>query len=399
MGSESVFNVFRVVWTRFIVQRNRFSPSGAAHAIRENLANLACGEHQYELKAKRFAETLNIRVQKACSLFTRRCNVIAGQRVWRAFQIVSLYRQLYGEKRLMQTLRANLLRHRNLYTLLSAVGIFQWERDGISDKDMQCALAEMEDMDRLVTHAQKTNTACAPCPDGWDMVIDRPHLKVWRRYMSQYNLFEYRVYGTFTDITPMAFYNTQMDLKFWCSWDQQTMEINVVDTDADTNSEVIHWVYKYPYPMYPRDYCYIRRNMVNREKNRIVIKARAVEHHKCPECQDIVRVKQYQSQLVIEPHSTFTENGFEFYMTYFDDPQTKLPRLCYNWLASTGVPDFVDQLHQAAMAMQERTRRGYHPNVMAGTAYHSAAEEDAASKLVHNVQQEQQQQQHHQQYL
>ena len=38
----------------------------------------------------------------------------------------------------------------------------------------------------------------------------------------------------------------QMDLKFWCGWDQQTMEINVVDTDVTSSSEIIHWVYKYP---------------------------------------------------------------------------------------------------------------------------------------------------------
>jgi len=37
-----------------------------------------------------------------------------------------------------------------------------------------------------------------------------------------------------------------MDLKFWCGWDQQTMEINVVDTDVKSSSEIIHWVYKYP---------------------------------------------------------------------------------------------------------------------------------------------------------
>ena len=38
----------------------------------------------------------------------------------------------------------------------------------------------------------------------------------------------------------------QMDLKFWCSWDDQTMEINVVDVNEEKGSEVIHWVYKFP---------------------------------------------------------------------------------------------------------------------------------------------------------
>ena len=45
------------------------------------------------------------------------------------------------------------------------------------------------------------------------------------------------------------------------------------------------------------------------DRNRIVIRARAVAHHKCPEMQNIVRVKQYQSQLVLIPHAGFNDVG------------------------------------------------------------------------------------------
>ncbi|KAK7108966.1 hypothetical protein V1264_013096 [Littorina saxatilis] len=441
--------------------------------------------------------------------------------------------------------------------LLSAAGIFQWERDGVADKELQSALSEMEEMERLVEHASKSKAKHAAAPEGWELVIDRQHLKVWRRFMEDYNLFEYRVFGSFKDITPMAFYNVQMDLKFWCGWDPQTMEINVVDTDPKSSSEIIHWVYKYPYPMLPRDYCYVRRSTVNDQKNRIVIRAKAVPHHKCPEVNNIVRVHQYQSQLVIEPVSSFSEvihqyqsqlviepvssfgevihqyqsqlviepvssfsevihqyqsqlviepvssfsevihryqsqlviepvssfsevihqyqsqlviepvssfsevihqyqsqlviepvssfsevihqyqsqlviepvssfsevihqyqsqlviepvssfsevihqyqsqlviepvssfseNGFSFYMTYFDNPQTQLPSMCYNWLASTGVPDFVDRLHKASKVMQERTNRGYRPNILVSS--HSS-EQKESSRLQDNMQQKQ----------
>nr|KAG5692267.1 hypothetical protein BaRGS_007175 [Batillaria attramentaria] len=93
-----------------------------------------------------------------------------------------------------------------------------------------------------------------------------------------------------------------MDLEFWSAWDKQTMEITVVDHEAKSSSEVIHWVYKFP-------------------------------------------------------------NGFDYYLTYFDDPQTQLPSVCYNWLASTGVPEFVERLHTASKLMQERMLQGYHPNL------------------------------------
>ncbi|XP_070209959.1 stAR-related lipid transfer protein 7, mitochondrial-like [Littorina saxatilis] len=366
MASEGVCSALRLAWTRYLIYTHRFSSQNTPVVARKRFASLAFGASGTQ-KAKQLAENLSNKVQEACSLFTSRCNVIAGQRVWRAFQIAAWYQQLYGEKLLLQTLRANLLRHcknRNLYMLLSAAGIFQWERDGVADKELQSALSEMEEMERLVEHASKSKAKHAAAPEGWELVIDRQHLKVWRRFMEDYNLFEYRVFGSFKDITPMAFYNVQMDLKFWCGWDPQTMEINVVDTDPKSSSEIIHWVYKYPYPMLPRDYCYVRRSTVNDQKNRIVIRAKAVPHHKCPEVNNIVRVHQYQSQLVIEPVSSFSENGFSFYMTYFDNPQTQLPSMCYNWLASTGVPDFVDRLHKASKVMQERTNRGYRPNIL-----------------------------------
>ena len=55
---------------------------------------------------------------------------------------------------------------------------------------------------------------------------------------------------------------------------------------------------------------------MNEENNRIVIRARAVSHQKCPETKNIVRVKQYQSQLVLIPHTTFNEVGFDILHYY-----------------------------------------------------------------------------------
>ena len=48
-----------------------------------------------------------------------------------------------------------------------------------------------------------------------------------------------------------------------------------------------------------------------------------------------------------------------------------------------GVPDFVERLHSAAKVMQERTRRGYHPNILV-TSHTSEKKE---SNLLPNVQQ------------
>jgi len=77
--------------------------------------------------------------------------------------------------------------------------------------------------------------------------------------------------------------------------------------------------------MYPRDYCYIRRAVVDAKNNLMVLVSRAVDHPSCPVSKKYVRVNTYESNMVIKPHKSFDENGFDYLLTYSDDPQvTKL---------------------------------------------------------------------------
>ncbi|KAG7282599.1 hypothetical protein CRUP_018718, partial [Coryphaenoides rupestris] len=103
------------------------------------------------------------------------------------------------------------------------------------------------------------------------------------------------------------------------------------------------------YPMYSRDYVYVRRYHVDWDSNLMVLVSRAVSHPQIPETQDFVRVHSYQSRMVIRPHKSFDENGFDYLLTYSDDPQTVFPRYCVNWMVSSGMPDFLDKLHAAAL--------------------------------------------------
>lgn len=111
--------------------------------------------------------------------------------------------------------------------------------------------------------------------------------------------------------------------------------------------------------MYARDYCYIRRAIVDRKNNLMVLVSRATDHPKCPEGKKNVRVKQYESKMVIRPHKSFDENGFDYLLTYFDDPKSSFPSIAYNWMAASGVPEFVKQLHSAAYTLTTRNANFY----------------------------------------
>ncbi|MEE6509956.1 hypothetical protein FKM82_028524 [Ascaphus truei] len=191
-----------------------------------------------------------------------------------------------------------------------------------------------------------------PVSDGeqsWELVIDKKDFKLWKRPIEGTHLYQYRVFGSYMDVTPRQFFNVQLDTEYRKKWDALVIKLEVVERDGVPGSEVIHWVTHFPYPMYSRDYVYIRKYHVDQENNLMVLVSRAVEHPGVPESPDYVRVRNYQSQMVIRPHTSFDENGFDYLLTYSDNPQTVFPRYCVNWMVSSGMPDFLDKLHLATL--------------------------------------------------
>ncbi|NXX17789.1 STAR7 protein, partial [Podargus strigoides] len=215
----------------------------------------------------------------------------------------------------------------------------------------------------------------APGEQPWEMIMDKKHFKLWRRPIEGTHLYQYRVFGSYTDVTPRQFFNVQLDTEYRKKWDSLVIKLDVIERDLATGSEVIHWVTHFPvsdssfpplvipracsraepllsrpqYPMYSRDYVYVRRYSVDKENNLMVLVSRAVEHPSVPEDPEYVRVRTYESQMVIRPHKTFDENGFDYLLTYSDNPQTVFPRYCVSWMVSSGMPDFLEKLHTAAL--------------------------------------------------
>ncbi|XP_054944874.1 stAR-related lipid transfer protein 7, mitochondrial isoform X3 [Physeter macrocephalus] len=141
----------------------------------------------------------------------------------------------------------------------------------------------------------------------WEMVMDKKHFKLWRRPITGTPLYQYRVFGTYTDVTPRQFFNVQLDTEYRKKWDALVIKLEVIERDVVSGSEVLHWVTHFPYPMYSRDYVYVRRYSVDEENNVMVLVSRAVEHPSVPESPEFVRVRSYESQMVIRPHKSFDE--------------------------------------------------------------------------------------------
>lgn len=303
------------------------------------------------------------------ALLANQCRFVTGLRVRRAQQIAQLYGRLYSESsrrillgRLWRRLRG---RPGHASALMAALaGVFVWDDERIREEELQRSIDEMKRLEEMSgmfrssgveRHPPEPKSQTEGIEDSggkeqpWEMVMDKKHFKLWRRPISGTHLYQYRVFGTYTDVTPRQFFNVQLDTEYRKKWDALVIKLEVIERDVVSGSEVLHWVTHFPYPMYSRDYVYVRRYSVDEENNVMVLVSRAVEHPSVPESPEFVRVRSYESQMVIRPHKSFDENGFDYLLTYSDNPQTVFPRYCVSWMVSSGMPDFLEKLHMATL--------------------------------------------------
>ncbi|KAK2819080.1 hypothetical protein Q5P01_024641 [Channa striata] len=288
------------------------------------------------------------------SIFADHCSFVTGQKVRRACQIGELYSNLYSE-RTRWTLVGNIWRrfqskHAPTGRLFAALaGVFMWENEKIQDEEIRRCGLELQAIEAVKRHNVSSGTVSGQQDSGWEIVMEKKDFRVWRRPIPNSHLYEYRVLGSYSDVTPRQFFNVQLDTEYRKKWDSLVIKLEVVDRDVSTGSEVVHWATHFPYPMYSRDYVYVRRYEIDVNNNLMILISRAVQHPRVPETQEFVRVHSYQSKMVIRPHKNFDENGFDYLLTYSDDPQTVFPRYCVSWMVSSGMPDFLEKLHTAAL--------------------------------------------------
>ncbi|XP_074784532.1 stAR-related lipid transfer protein 7, mitochondrial isoform X1 [Athene noctua] len=311
-------------------------------------------------------------------LLARQCSCVTGQRARRARR--AWYRGSGGDGAAERVRRGGgggggwwwwwrgLHRGRPAFAatgrlMATLAGVFVWDGQRIEEEELQRSAQEMKHMENISSLLQggspgeyqrldpksEREAVTAPGEQPWEMIMDKKHFKLWRRPIEGTHLYQYRVFGSYTDVTPRQFFNVQLDTEYRKKWDSLVIKLDVIERDLATGSEVIHWVTHFPYPMYSRDYVYVRRYSVDKENNLMVLVSRAVEHPSVPEDPEYVRVRTYESQMVIRPHKTFDENGFDYLLTYSDNPQTVFPRYCVSWMVSSGMPDFLEKLHTAAL--------------------------------------------------
>lgn len=94
------------------------------------------------------------------------------------------------------------------------------------------------------------------------------------------------------------------------------VSLEVLEEDDDTDSQVISWVTQFPYPMYARQYIYVRRKQVDSKRNKIVVVSKALDRKRYPDSGKYIRVVTYQSKLVVRAHKSLNEVRTLFFIFF-----------------------------------------------------------------------------------
>lgn len=70
---------------------------------------------------------------------------------------------------------------------------------------------------------------------------------MWRRPHAD-GLFEYKVYGSYRDVTAEDFLNTQVDTDYRKEWDTTAIQLEIGERDPkpDSNSDILYWEMQWP---------------------------------------------------------------------------------------------------------------------------------------------------------
>ena len=137
---------------------------------------------------------------------------------------------------------------------------------------------------------------------------------------------------------------------------------------------------RFPYPLYPREYVYVRRFCVDPDERLLILVSKSLPdlHFKQPtstndtpsnqaatgrssqhhdslnnqKSKSYVRVTNYKSNIIVIPHSDFDKPGINYVIQYYDINKANIPKVAYSWMAASGLPDFIDRLHNATIKLR-----------------------------------------------
>lgn len=210
--------------------------------------------------------------RRCLRIWAHQCECVLAQRLRRCQQMFCVYSKLWEERAFLDLIRSmrNQLHRHGKQVLLGAVGVtaFNWEANRITNTEIE---KHMDEFDYVRTLIDKTitcpkdkcngqpNRSLIPfckCPErgsakriheDWITFTEGEDIVVWRKLHSSGN-YEYKVYGSYNDVTGEDFLNVQIDCTYRKKWDSTAIALDVVESDPKphSNSDIIYWEMLWP---------------------------------------------------------------------------------------------------------------------------------------------------------
>ncbi|KAL1122924.1 hypothetical protein AAG570_003249 [Ranatra chinensis] len=298
-------------------------------------------------------------LKKDCPSIANNCiaqlEFVVAHRIRRAQQMFSHYSRMWGDVRLRQIInritRQFMKRGKEFMIGAAYLSMFKWDSERIPDEEFEKYKDELEICKRLRSVLKGTKSAkgkdekanpdckCPSCGCCWDTFIDEEDLSVWKMEEPSHKgsgLYCYKVFGHYDDVTADDFLSVFLDVEHRKEWDAHVVSLYVVDSEQDTNSDLIYWETKWPVMYSNRDYVFIRRYQIDVERKQMTVLNKSTEHADIPQYHNKTRIQEYWSHMVIRPLVDFDKPGIEFSLTYFDNPGAALPTAITLWISATG---------------------------------------------------------------
>lgn len=206
-------------------------------------------------------------------IWVHHCECVFAQRIRRCQQMVCLYSKWWEEQALkdfLQKMRQTLTRKSKFALGGIGISMYNWQENRISDDEIKQHANELD-----YIYILKENTVCLACDttnkdqesksnvckcgvsktkrtyDNWAVFIEQDDLIVWRRLHSS-GQYEYKMYGSYNDVSAEDFLNVQVDTDYRRKWDVTAVALEVAETDPEpeSNSDIIYWEMLWPVSKY-----------------------------------------------------------------------------------------------------------------------------------------------------
>ncbi|CAH1187382.1 unnamed protein product [Phyllotreta striolata] len=298
------------------------------------------------------------------------CECVFAQRLRRCQQMFSLYSKWWEERALkefIRKLKQNITK-RGRGVALASAAVYNWDQHRISIDEIKKNENQFDYINTL-----KENTICLACDptkkdkdkdsmckcgkaavpssktyDNWVPFVEKTDLVIWRRpHASGSGHYEYKMFGTYNDVSAEDFLNVQVDIDYRRKWDTTAVQLKQGESEELTNSDIIYWEMLWPRLFVNRDYVFNRRYLIDESKKVLYIMSKSTVHPNFPKYADKYRIEDYFSCMVIRPYTDLNKPGLEFVLTYYDNPGVNIPGSVTTWATTRAMPDFLDKLREA----------------------------------------------------